>query len=453
MRKRKIKKLNLILIGLFLAGMPACGSKQSVMESIILNETLAQTGKSEADIEYIEDIKTLTEEEEISSDTKGVHKVVDVQNWSDNIYESRTPDLSAIIISDGGQLQLSEVKIEKDGDTSDKEDSDLFGKNAALLIKENSMVTVNQSSVKTNGECANAVFVTGGGSKAIIRNAIIETRGKSSKGISVIDHGIMTAEGVEITTAEENSPCIYSAGEINIMDSFVTADKSSIAVIEDKNIIRAVNCSLTGYGNDSMGGNGDGAGIKFTRLAQRMTEDNSEGSSMFTATDSTLSISEDSEQYNTVPMFKVLNSDAAIHLENTKLNYGSSILLDVSGNNGEEGVIGGNAELNAKNQELEGNIMLDQISSVIVSLTNSRLEGCINGENTGGATVIMDKDSIWEVNGDSYLAVLTNEEESCSNIISNGYTVYYSAENSANSWLKGRTIQLEGNGLLKPSEV
>lgn len=56
-------------------------------------------------------------------------------------------------------------------------------------------------------------------------------------------------------------------------------------------------------------------------------------SAEFSAEDSTLTISEDSEQYKNALIFLVSNSNAVIRLTNTKLDYGSSILLDVIGNN------------------------------------------------------------------------------------------------------------------------
>lgn len=423
MQKRKIKKFNLLMIAVFAAGTLACGSQQAVVESesTILNETLANSGEAKADIEYIDD--------EIEIETKGLYEVSDEQSWSEDRYESKEADISTVVVTDQGSLLLSEVEIGKSGDTTEEENSKIYGKNAALLVKGNGKAETSGGSIETDGKGASAVF-TGSGAETLLKNINLHTKGSMS-------------------------PCLSSAGEINIIDSSATSEQSSVAVIEvteGNSAVHVSNSTLTAYEKASTDEDTDrdSAGIKFY---ERIKEDSIASSSEFSADDSTITISENSEQYKTAPMFLVSNSDTAIRLNNTTLNYGSGILLDVIGNNGVEdhkGTNGGNAELTANNQELIGNITLDQISSVIVSLDNSRLESQINGDNTGDATVIMDKDSVWDVTGDSYIVVLTNEDESCSNIISNGHTVYYDAENSANSWLEERTIPLIGGGSIMP---
>jgi hypothetical protein len=50
----------------------------------------------------------------------------------------------------------------------------------------------------------------------------------------------------------------------------------------------------------------------------------------------------------------------------------------------------------------------------------------------------------------SYITRLTDEDTTLANIHANGYTVYYDAANSANSWLNGMTYDLTGGGKLTP---
>lgn len=77
--------------------------------------------------------------------------------------------------------------------------------------------------------------------------------------------------------------------------------------------------------------------------------------------------------------------------------------------------------------------------------------GAVNGDQKAQvASISLDKDSVWEVAGPSYVTDLTDEDKSLQNIHSNGHTVYYSSENEANSWLKGETKDLPGGGKLVP---
>ena len=77
----------------------------------------------------------------------------------------------------------------------------------------------------------------------------------------------------------------------------------------------------------------------------------------------------------------------------------------------------------ADNQTLNGKIIVDEISSLLLTLSEeSSFEGSINSEQEGGKiTVTLDDSSTWKLTGDSYI---TSFEGSLDNIDSNGYTLY-----------------------------
>ncbi|MFR5584833.1 MAG: hypothetical protein ACLTLQ_14420 [[Clostridium] scindens] len=185
-------------------------------------------------------------------------------------------------------------------------------------------------------------------------------------------------------------------------------------------------------------------------LYQSTSGDAAEGTARFSAADSRIATTSDG------PMFYITNTDAEAVLENTTLEYGSGILVKASGNNtnhwGEEGANGGNFTLNATKQELEGDITCDEISTVALSLADgSSYKGTIDGSHTGKeVSILLDEDSVWEVTGDSYVAAITDADESLDNLKSNGHTIYYDASNSANEWLDGKTVELNDGGHLKP---
>ena len=90
---------------------------------------------------------------------------------------------------------------------------------------------------------------------------------------------------------------------------------------------------------------------------------------------------------------------------------------------GKTGENGGHLTLRTSNQELNGNIMADSISTIALDMTNgSSLVGAINTDNTAKeVTVKLSKDSNWILTGDSYVKSLNNEDTTGSNIHSNGY--------------------------------
>lgn len=407
--------------------------------------------------------------------TEGVVDVSDSQDLSNKTLSATSSDESVIVVNDGGSLNASSLTISKSGDSSNTENSEFYGLNAAVLVQKESEATIKNTTIKTSATGANAIFSTGENATLNVNNTKITTTGDSSRGLDATYGGTINANKVTITTSGQHcaavatdrgegtvtvknsilntngkgSPCVYSTGTISVSDSKGTATNSSCAVIEGKNSITLNNTKLTSYGVGRVDDGIDNCGVM---IYQSMSGDASEGTGTFSATDSTLTISKKSKVYETSPMFFITNTDAVINLENTKLNYGSNQLVTVSGNDGEwgsQGSNGGNLTLNATNQTLNGNISVANISTASFILKSSTLTSTINSENNAKeVNLSLDSSSKWVVTGDSYVTTLTLEDNDLSLIEDNGYTIYYDA--SANSWLNGQTITLSNGGTLTP---
>lgn len=407
--------------------------------------------------------------------TEGVVDVSDSQELSNKTLSTTSSDESAIVVNDGGSLNATGLTISKSGDSSNTENSEFYGLNAAVLVQKGSEATIKDTTIKTSATGANAIFSTGENATLNVSNTKITTTGDSSRGLDATYGGTINANKVTITTSGQHcaavatdrgegtvtvknsilntngkgSPCVYSTGTISVSDSKGMATNSSCAVIEGKNSITLNNTKLTSYGIGRVDDGIDNCGVM---IYQSMSGDASEGTGTFSATDSTLTISKKSKIYETSPMFFITNTDAVINLENTKLNYGSNQLVTVSGNDGEwgsQGSNGGNLILNATNQILNGNISVDNISTASFILKGSTLTSTINSENNAKeVNLSLDSSSKWVVTGDSYVTTLTLENNDLSLIEDHGYTIYYDA--SANSWLNGQTITLSNGGTLTP---
>ena len=407
--------------------------------------------------------------------TEGVVDVSDSQELSNKTLSATSSDESAIVVNDGGSLNATGLTISKSGDSSNTENSEFYGLNAAVLVQKGSEATIKDTTIKTSATGANAIFSTGENATLNVSNTKITTTGDSSRGLDATYGGTINANKVTITTSGQHcaavatdrgegtvtvknsilntngkgSPCVYSTGTISVSNSKGTATDSSCAVIEGKNSITLNNTKLTSYGVGRVDDGIDNCGVM---IYQSMSGDANEGTGTFSATDSTLTISKKSKIYETSPMFFITNTDAVINLENTKLNYGSNQLVTVSGNDGEwgsQGSNGGNLTLNATNQILNGNISVDNISTASFILKGSTLTSTINSENNAKeVNLSLDSSSKWVVTGDSYVTTLTLENNDLSLIEDHGYTIYYDA--SANSWLNGQTITLSNGGTLTP---
>ena len=367
---------------------------------------------------------------------------------------------SGVKVTDGGTLTLKDSTIATTGVTTSDENSNFYGLNAAILAESGSNIKIKNSTISTSGNGANAVFATGAGSMVTVDNVKIKTTADSSRGLDATLTGIVVANNVDISTqgahsaalatdrgngtiivtggtmrtSGMDSPGIYSTGDITVTDARISASGSEAAVVEGKNSINLRNTTLTG------------AKKRGVMMYQSFSGDAEVGISRFTMNEGSLSA-----EYG--PLFYATNTDTAIYLKGVDLTAKSGILLAVgAGNWGTKGSNGAAVDFKAENQLLKGNIICDGISTINVGLQDlSILEGSINQENTAkSVALILDKSSRWSVTGNSYLTSLTNIDTTLSNIEDNGFTIYYDANHSANSWLGNKTYQLKDGGTLTP---
>lgn len=367
-------------------------------------------------------------------------------------------DYSAVYSLNGGQANLSAVKIIKKGDASNNEASEFNGLNSAVLSGTDSSVTLQNSSISTSGEGANGVVATGKGASVTLEHVEITTTQNGSRGVhatygGVINgkdltistlgahcaalatdrgEGTVTVEKVTAQTEGEGSPGIYSTGAISAANSTFISNGSEGAVIEGKNSIELSNCTVTG---NKLAG---------VMLYQSFSGDAGIGTSSFTMKGGSLTANEGA-------LFYITNTKSVVYLESVALKSKSNILIKASENRwGRKGQNGGTVELVAASQEMVGDILCDSSSSISLQLEkNSTLTGTINEKSSEGTVAIsLDKSSSWNVTGDSYVDSLSCS--STDSIISNGHTIYYNPDSQSNSWLKGKTVKLKDNGQLKP---
>jgi hypothetical protein len=160
------------------------------------------------------------------------------------------------------------------------------------------------------------------------------------------------------------------------------------------------------------------------------------------------------------PIFYVANTNATIDLKNVELSANSGTLLLLKSDRASDRTSstplgGGTVHFTTDEQTLSGNIVLDENSSVTVTLKNdSKLKGAINTDNKGEEmNLVLDSSSVWDVTADSYLNAIEFfvgiSGDSISNIIGNGHTVYYNKRKSNNA-LDGKTYNLAKGGKLLP---
>lgn len=385
-----------------------------------------------------------------SSVSASAVKVIENEEESDSDVSSTGSDESAVLVKSGGSAVLSGSTISKTGDTTNTENSEFYGINAAFLTQSNSTSTLSNLKIKTDSKGSNAVFATGTGAKTKIQNSVIQTKSNSSRGLDATYGGSIEGKKLTITTQGSSSaslatdrgegtvnvedskletngsgsPVIYSTGKITLKNSTGTANNSQMVVIEGKNSVSLDNTTLTASGKGNRN-SVDHAGIM---IYQSMSGDASVGTGTFTAKNSTLSVDAESSLYKKAPFFFITNTDARINLTNNQVSYGSGTLMSVKGTSewGTSGKNGGKVTLNANKQKLSGSITVDKLSTVTMNLkNNSSYKGAINKSNTAKKIILkLDDTSKLTLTGDSYVNELDTSDETYSNIDFNGYKLY-----------------------------
>ena len=278
-------------------------------------------------------------------------------------------------------------------------------------VSGNTQANIKNVKITTHSDKSRGLDATYNG-KINAENVAINTDGQSCAGLATDrGEGEVHVKNSEINTgvsktSGRGSPLIYSTGNITATNTHGTSYVSQIACIEGKNSIELTSCELTGYaeGNRKDGDSYVDLGGVF--IYQSMSGDADVGTSLFTAKNSKLSIASDSSVYKEAPMFHVTNTACVIDLENTELIFGSGTFLEIAGQNqwGNTGSNGGQAELNTNNEKIDGNVIVDAISSLKWTMKNTEFKGAIN--STGNTTVNVGEGSTWTLTGDSSVSDL-----------------------------------------------
>ena len=386
-----------------------------------------------------------------------------VRNSSQVVISTISNQSSIVIRGINAIVKLFNFIVNKTGDTTSDDDSNFYGLNAAVVAHQGATLNISNSVVTSNSQGSNGIFSTGSGSIIYVSNVTIHTYSDSSRGLDATQLGYIQVTDVTITsqgahcaglandrgtgtivamrinilTSGQGSPVIYCTGNITATQVTGYAEGAEAVVVEGSNNITLLNSNISGsvYG---------------VMLYQSTSGDAQDGTAIFNMTNSYLTTTN-----NVDPLFYVTNTDAIVYLTNVTLQQNSGLFLVAgAGSWRQNGSNGGKVTFTASQQNISDDIQVDYISTLSLMLMNkSYFTGTINKMyNAKMMTLTMDASSTWNVTGTSYLTSVNNANRNMSNIIGNGFTVYYYANGNSNasSSLEGLTYNLTNGGFLKP---
>lgn len=312
--------------------------------------------------------------------------------YSGESYTSTGDDENALRV-DGAAVMLDGVSVDKSaGAASNTEDGDFYGMNAALLAMNGATVTIKNATVPSSAQNGNGVFSYGGG-----------------------------------TTVNISDSTITTTADITVKNANLTANNSEALVIEGKNSITLEDCYVTGNMSDTKG-TSSSENVHNVMIYQSMSGDADVGTSVFSMTGGSLVGSSGD-------MFYITNTRCLLTLSGVNIvnNDADGALLRVVGYSasrgwGTAGSNGAQVEFAADGQTLAGDIIVDTISTLTMTMKNgSTFTGTINiVDNAEGGTAVSDNAVVtiengctWNLTGNCTLTSLTNN----GTINFNGYTI------------------------------
>ena len=376
------------------------------------------------------------------------NEITDNTEINEGNFSSTDKDENTIMINGDVDVNISNVTVNKTGNSDGGDNTSFYGINSAILAKSGANVTLKNITVTTDATGANGVFSYGGSattnnsnsdgttviisdSKIITKqdnsggimnayNLDIETSGTSSAAIRTDrGGGTVTVDGGTYKTTGQGSPTIYSTANITVSNAMLTSEASEGIVIEGKNSVTINNSTLIDTNNKL---NGQSTTYKNIFLYQSMSGDAANGNSIFNATNSKITT-------NNGDTFYITNTSSTINLTNNEIvnNDSTGNFLRAQADSwGTNGSNGGDVTVNMTNQKALGNIVIDKISTLVLNMNeNSYFEGTINGDNSAKSIKLnLDSTSKIKLTEDSYVTEFTNSDLTNSNIDFNGYKLY-----------------------------
>lgn len=308
-------------------------------------------------------------------------------------HKAVSPDENAVLCTGGGRISLSDVDIQKSGAATDPSACRYSGVNAAVAAAGGGFIALGNATVTTDGFCADGVSSVGAGSEIQLDNSFIVTSNASSAGLVAADGGSIAGASCNVTTDGGSSPAIFAAGGVSLRQAKLRATLSNSVSVSGAGSVSLSGCEIIGA-----------AGIVYTP--------------------------EDDAQ-----------STGSLTLENCLFSAADNTPLSMSS---------GTFTLTLKTQQLTGDLSIGAGTLSLTLTGGSAYTGNIVADDFRCVSISLDSGSTWTLTGETNVGVLTSADESLSNIIGNGNTLYYDSSLEGNAWLASRSLPLAGGGFLVP---
>ncbi|KAJ4418117.1 hypothetical protein N0V82_005781 [Gnomoniopsis sp. IMI 355080] len=398
-----------------------------------------------------------------------------------SLYENAN-DTSVLVVANSSEVYLSHSTITKLGYSSDLTQAAFFGVNAAINIANTSTLHASHVNVTTHNGAAN-IYTYGTDSYAYVDHAWLYSSGPNAHGLYAAGNGTVYASNVKHYSGGNRASSFSGdspAGYVHVSNSIAHTDGIGSAVCYALGL-----CNLT-----NVIGHASNAPVTFSDGVQTTLYTDSDVTAGLLAGVVLFSSStreSGAEVTFTNSRLTVLGSDMpAIWFGNI---IGTASFVSSVANNSASGILA-IANMSQVTQDFDYFAGYEQNSAIEPAILTLELEDSVvsgdlvayNGSAinavlndyahwTGTAydgynsttsidnvtltaptfSVTLAATANWTLTANTSLANFTDADSTVSNVISQGYWIFYDASSSANAAWDSQTVSLNGGGYLAPA--
>ena len=379
-------------------------------------------------------------------------------NRSHTSLESIKQGSSVVYSTNGAELILTSMRMNKTSGGVNNPDHRKTGLNSVLVADGGSDVLLQNCDLISHTAQADGITVSGEGTKLRLQEGSVTMSRVGSSAVNAVYGGLVDIVKTEVNTQANQSPSFYTynGGNMDIKEAFGTSAGQASPLFSSSahGIIHATECRFSaakwtiGYVDGGIMSLYD-SDLKAGGFCGFLLygADNNEGQGMLTLVKNTVSVSEG-------PVFLVTNTRATVNVSGNKISCKDNELMSVRADDwGVKGSNGGHASLYVEKQSLNGDIYVDNISSLYLELKKGgNLNGQINARENRCADVRVriEAGSSWTSKGESYLTsiVFGQPIEKGIRQLKGNHTIYYDPTDPDNAPLGGREYKTGGGKLV-----
>ena len=383
--------------------------------------------------------------------------VISEENRSNVSLENVEMNSSVVYATNGVNLILTRMRMNKTAGASTDDDYRKTGHNAAFLVDGGSKVTLEYSDVNSHVSHADGIAVVGNGTELDVVEGNVTCSRSESAAVNAVGGGKVKFEKTVVNTYSSQNPS-FLAGPGGVIEvNQISGQNSGQAspMFFSQGDITAQNCRMS----SSKWSMGSVDGGKMTLTNNTLKSGGVSGFLLYGPKDRSengeLNLNKNTLTVGDGPLFLVTNTSAAINMEGNKITYGSKDLMIVCSDDwGVNGKNGGDAVLTVGKQALKGNIKVDSISSLQLNLNKgAKLTGHINDAENRCAKVkvVIGAGSKWTAKGDNYITSIKFEQPLQKGLkqLKGKHVIYYDPADPDNKALEGKEYKT-GGGVLRP---